>query len=270
MQLSNAPSKLVLPFANAGQKNTIPVPSQISSTPGAASYTDGFPPLTMEAVSAGGVPPSGLDFNGLLFAMSATDVWDNAGGGYLYDSAFAATIGGYPQGARVLQASGLGYWLSIVDNNTSNPDTGGAGWMPEGGNTTSSVYASAQQTIAVGSSKIIFDTVEFDSGLWDAANHRFKARFVGKYRMSGTVMLSAPGGQSLSTQIWKNGALAKQCFQAPQVYDGNLSMPFEAILNLAVADFLEAILVVTQTTVLAGVVGSNQPYVFAQLEYLGQ
>jgi hypothetical protein len=269
MQLSNAPNKLVLPFANGGSKNTIPVPSQIGSTPGAASYTDGFPPLTMTAVSAGGVPPSGLDFNGVLFAMSAADVWYNAGAGFPYDAAFSATIGGYPKGARVLQASGLGYWFCTVDNNLTNPDTGGSGWVTEGGKASTSVYASAQQTLAVGSTKILFDTVEFDSGLWNATNHRFQAPYAGRYRMSGSVMLAAPGGQLLTSQIWKNGTLAKQCFQAPQVSDGNLSLPFDAILNLVAADYLEAFLVVTQTAVLAGQVGSNQAFVYAQLEFLG-
>jgi hypothetical protein len=271
MQLANAPGQLTLPFANAGQKNTIPVASQIGITPGGASYTDGFPPLTMQPISAGGVPPSGLDFNGILFALSAADVWYSAGAGFPFNAGFAVAIGGYPKGARVLKADGSGYWLSITDNNSNNPDTGGAGWTPDAGsNSVSSVYASAQQTLAVGSSKIIFDAVEFDAGsLWNAANHRFVAPFVGKYRMSGAVMLAAPGGQSLATQVWKNGALAKQCFQAPQVYDGNLTMPFDAVINLAVGDFLEAYMSVTQTPVLAGVVGSNQPYVFAQVEFLG-
>jgi hypothetical protein len=269
MQLANAPVKVVLPFAAAGSKNAIPVPSQIPITPGAASWTDGFPPLTMTPVTAGGIPPSGLDFNGVFNAISALSLWFNAGASFAYDATFAAAIGGYPAGARVFQAGGAGYWLSVVDNNLSNPDTGGAGWMPQGSKKTSSVYASAQQTLAVGSSKILFDTVEFDSGLWNAANKRFVALYAGLYRMSGSVMLSAPGGQNLATQIFKNGALAKQCFQAPQVSDGNLSLPFEAIVSLAVGDYLEAYMSVTQTSVLAGQVGSNQAFVFAQLEYIG-
>ena len=46
MQLINAPGKLVLPFAASGAKNAIPVASQIGIVAGAASLTDGFPPLT--------------------------------------------------------------------------------------------------------------------------------------------------------------------------------------------------------------------------------
>ena len=72
MQSSSAPSKLTMPFANSGSKNTVPVPSQIGITAGAASYTDGFPPLTMTPVAAGGVPPSGLDMNGHLTSLGYT------------------------------------------------------------------------------------------------------------------------------------------------------------------------------------------------------
>jgi hypothetical protein len=121
----------------------------------------------------------------------------------------------------------------------------------------------------MGSSKILFDTVEFDDGLWNAGAQRFVAPVAGRYRLSGSVMLSAPDGQLLATQIFKNGTLAKQCFQAPQVSDGNMSLPFEAVLNLAAADYLEAFLVAPGAAVLAGQVGSNQAFVFAQAEYLG-
>lgn len=133
MQLSNAPSKIKLPFANNGTKNTIPVASQIGITAGAASYTDGFPPLTFTPVASGGVPPYGADFNGILNASTAIDRWFAAGAGFVYDSAFAtdSNVGGYPKGARVLRSDGLGYWLNISDNNTTNPESGGSNWVPD-------------------------------------------------------------------------------------------------------------------------------------------
>ena len=134
MQLSNRPGKLVLPFANSGNKNSIPVASQIGITPGAASLADGFPPLTMTPVAAGGVPPSGLDMNGILFELSAVVRWANAGGGYPFDADFAAdsNVNGYPKGARVLRADGSGYWFNTVDGNTTDPDGGSAaGWVPD-------------------------------------------------------------------------------------------------------------------------------------------
>ena len=132
MELSSAPSKLTVPFANAGSANIIPVPSQIPTTPGAASYTDGFPPLTMTPIASGGVPPSGLDMNGILRAATALDVWQSAGAGFPFDGTWSTAAGGYPQGARVMRSDGTGYWLNTTDNNTNNPE--GAtptGWVPD-------------------------------------------------------------------------------------------------------------------------------------------
>lgn len=130
MQLANAPAQLVEAWANGDstKTNPIPVPSQIGITPGAASWTDGFPPLCATPAASGGIPPSKSDMNGGLFQMSAVDVWMCAGGGFPYNSAFQTAIGGYPKGARVLMASGAGYWVSTVDSNMTDPDTGGAGW----------------------------------------------------------------------------------------------------------------------------------------------
>ena len=129
MQLSNAPAQIVEAWATAGSKtNPIPVPSQVGITPGAASWTTGFPPLCDTPLLSGGIPPSMQDMNGGLYQMSAVDVWMCAGGGFPYNSAFSASIGGYPKGARVLMASGNGYWVSTTDNNVTDPDTGGAGW----------------------------------------------------------------------------------------------------------------------------------------------
>ncbi|WP_313700072.1 hypothetical protein [Achromobacter sp.] len=130
MQASNAPSKSAVPFAQSGTKNTIPVNSQIGVTPGAASFTDGFPPLTMTPLAAGGVPPYGADFNGILNFLSAATRWGQAGAGYSYDASFSAGAGGYPKGAVLLNAAQDGFWINLADNNTTNPDDGGANWTP--------------------------------------------------------------------------------------------------------------------------------------------
>jgi hypothetical protein len=139
MNLSDAPDKLVLPFCDSGGKNTIPVDSQIGITAGAASLTDGFPPLTRTNIEAGGVPPHGLDMNGILFDVSAITRWANAGAGYVYDSTFATDgdVSGYPKGARIARTDGTGYWLNTIDGNAVDPEstsTGAAvaaGWVPD-------------------------------------------------------------------------------------------------------------------------------------------
>lgn len=133
MQSSNLPPKIVKPFANAASGsyvNTIPVDSQIPTSPGRASLADGFPPLTFQPLDNGGVPPYGADMNGILKEITAIQQWQEAGGGFPYDASFSTTNNGYPNGAVVQSTSNRGYWLNTVDNNTTNPDTGGANWVP--------------------------------------------------------------------------------------------------------------------------------------------
>jgi len=130
MLLSNAPRKVALPFAENGEKNTIPEGSSPSA--GRASMNDGFPPLTRQPVGSGGIPPQGLDMNGILYYLSSLNKWQSAGGSFVYDSTFAtdSDVGGYPKGAILLRSDGDGFWLNRADNNTTNPDTGGANWQP--------------------------------------------------------------------------------------------------------------------------------------------
>lgn len=130
------PDKLTLPFAASGNKNVIPVASQIGITGGAASYTDGFPPLTITPLSAGGEPPFGKDMNGVIYSISDVVCWLNAGGGFEYDSVFAndTNINGYSAGAKVKRTDGLGYWLNTIAGNKVDPETSGAdaaGWVPD-------------------------------------------------------------------------------------------------------------------------------------------
>lgn len=132
MQDSSIPAKFPIPWANgAGGSYVRPIPtaSQIGITPGAASLTDGFPPATFTPTGSGGTPPFGADTNGILKQITQWLQWEQAGGPVQYDSAFSASIGGYMKGSILANASTLGsFWISTVDNNTSNPDTGGANW----------------------------------------------------------------------------------------------------------------------------------------------
>ncbi|NPT59117.1 hypothetical protein [Paraburkholderia elongata] len=133
MQASNIPSKVPLPFANSGTKNTIPTASQIGITPGAASLTDGFPPLTFTPLASGGVPPAGADFNGVLNLITAIQQWQSAGGNFKWDSAFSTSVGGYPKGAVLVNSTNDGMWLCLADNNATNPDAtdgSAANWAP--------------------------------------------------------------------------------------------------------------------------------------------
>lgn len=126
------PPQITQAFATSGTANTIPVASQIGITPGAASFTDGFPPLTATPIGSGGIPPSVGDMNGILKMLSAHVAYLQSGAGYQYNSGISTAIGGYNVGAMLLAADNSGYWLNLTNNNTTNPDTGGAGWAPIG------------------------------------------------------------------------------------------------------------------------------------------
>jgi hypothetical protein len=117
---------------DSGKTNPIPVASQIGVLAGAASFTDGFPPLTRTPLNAGGVPPAGEDMNGILYMITQLQAWQCSGGQIPYSSAQQTAVGGYPLGAVVQNSDGTGCWLNTTANNTSDPDTGGAGWVPFG------------------------------------------------------------------------------------------------------------------------------------------
>jgi len=126
------PTKIPVPFgyAAAGGQITTPIPtaSQIGVVNGRASLHDGFPPNTFLPLSTGGVPPFGADFNGILNEITSITQWQQAGGFFPYDSTFSTTISGYPVGAVIQAANHQGFWLNTTNGNTTNPDTGGAGW----------------------------------------------------------------------------------------------------------------------------------------------
>jgi hypothetical protein len=132
MKASDIPSKFQIPFGNGAGGSyirNVPLASQIGINDGWASLTDGFVPLNFQPIASGGVPPFGQDMNGILKQSTSWDRWLSAGAPVTYDSTFQTAIAGYPAGTIVQSATTLGtFWFSTVDDNVTNPDTGGAGW----------------------------------------------------------------------------------------------------------------------------------------------
>ncbi len=129
MQSSDVPAKTPIPFGASATGSYIRAVPQTTADPAAASFDLGFPAQTFTDEGAGGTPPDGRDFNGILNFLSAWARWQSAGAPVIYDSAFQTAISGYPRGAVVASAATLGiFWLSTAENNVTNPDTGGAGW----------------------------------------------------------------------------------------------------------------------------------------------
>lgn len=124
MQQSDVPLAFPIPFADSAgptYKTTIPTST---ATPGRASLTDGFPPVNFTPLSGGGIPPFGQDVNGVLYQATGWARWQKAGGPVFFDSAFATANGGYPKAALVASTTLGNFWVSAVDNNTTDPDAG--------------------------------------------------------------------------------------------------------------------------------------------------
>ena len=119
------PTQVATPFANSGLKNSIP---QSATGSNLASLEEGFPAVTMSAVSDGGTPPQGQDFNGILYQVTNQLRYAQAGGLYPYDSTLCTAIGGYPLGAILMSADGAKLWQNQVAGNTNNPDSDSTNW----------------------------------------------------------------------------------------------------------------------------------------------
>ena len=128
------PVNIDTPWADQGLKATIPNTSQIGVSDGRASYPDGFPPLTMTQIAAGGVPFFGQDMNGILNALSAHTAFQNSGGQYRFDPVLVANIGGYPVGTVLQDDNGIHSYRNVLANNSVNfnttPAAIGVSWMP--------------------------------------------------------------------------------------------------------------------------------------------
>lgn len=128
------PTIIQKPFADSGDKNIIPIPSQVGIIDGAASWETGFPPDTLRDIGDGGIAPDGLDFNGLFNIITQHIRFMNAGGYPRFDATLCTEIGGYPVGAVLQDNSGVNIYRNVLANNTANfnttPASIGVSWIP--------------------------------------------------------------------------------------------------------------------------------------------
>ena len=132
----NNPNILIaIPFAGGanGFKNTIQENRQAGQDEADATWSEGFPNITMIPIDMGGQPPKGLDFNGIFHAISSNTAFVTSGGRYKFDAEYAEKIGGYDIGAIVMSDDNSVEYLSIVDNNKNNPNVNIDGWRVWGG-----------------------------------------------------------------------------------------------------------------------------------------
>ncbi|MBZ6385161.1 hypothetical protein [Pantoea piersonii] len=206
MQTSSQPKLLPIPFADSGSKQSIPNTSQIGITAGRASYPDGFPPLTRTPLAAGGVPPFGVDFNGVLNDVTAAIRWEQAGAGYPFDSAFSSAINGYPKGAVIPNSTGDGYWLNTIDGNTNNPEvTTGAltGWVPTENYGVTSIAGLSSSSITLTSLQASKDRIKLSGTLTTNINVVVPA-----WNKKWTVVNNCSGGFSVTIKTPSGSGVA--------------------------------------------------------------
>lgn len=117
MAIQTEPTRIQIPFADSGTKNTIPATNSTPSASQAASWTDGFPTQCSLPLASGGIPPARADFNGIFNTMSQSIRFGQEGGVWAWD----ATVD-YAANRVVLGSDGLLYW-SVAQ---SGPNVGGA------------------------------------------------------------------------------------------------------------------------------------------------
>ena len=138
MQGLTQPTILLKPFADSGDKNSIPVTNSDVSNPQLADLTNGFPVITGKRPEDGGLPPERKDFNGLGYLTTTYDYFYQAGGTFTYNATIASAIGGYPQNARLWYTDANGNTTVLrstkndnTDNFVTTPSYIGTSWVPE-------------------------------------------------------------------------------------------------------------------------------------------
>src|SRR5690625_3671863 len=136
------PDLIPMPFAENATPGTIePIPATTPTVPQDATWSTGFPQVTMQPLAAGGIPPRGQNFNGVLNALSQHIFHMQGGGQYKWSD----DHGPYSIGDVLQSDDGLRAYVSIVDNNTdnfnTNPSAIGTSWLPWGGGAASELVA---------------------------------------------------------------------------------------------------------------------------------
>lgn len=108
----------------------IPVPDQLAIEPGTASFDTGFDAINMTDLSAGGIPPFGRDFNGLLYTITAYCSMLQAGQLCNFNADASTEFTGYAIGACLMSVAAPGRtWTNWADGNTVDPDVDPEDWQ---------------------------------------------------------------------------------------------------------------------------------------------
>lgn len=258
MQLSDIPAWFAKRFAADATGTYVRTVPATTVDPAAASMTLGFPPATFTPIGAGGVPMDGRDLNGILNYLSAWSQWSGVGGPAPWSSTISAAAGGYPIGAVVLSGTVAGrQYQSTANNNTTNPDTGGAGWR-----ILVTQPATAGETTTGTSDERVITPLRLAPYTANAiatalAGLSIPTLTVSGNAASGKIVLSAAGGPFVMT--WRDHAIARTTAPYPYGTDHVYSSWARAWINGDDGDVDVSMYVVSTTTSQATVASNANP-----------
>ncbi len=193
-----------MPFAYNGGRNTIPASGDEED--GNATLDQGFPIITEQPLSQGGLPPRRKDFNGILYALSNFCFFAQSGGVFTYDTTL-----NYRSPALVWYNNN--FWICIKangpDSTVVTPGTDSSYWQDfvEFLDIDTSV-AQRLGTSDVGSgTKHIY----LDSGSPKASGSTVGGTAQGMWLNAGTMTAMSATIGSSTTPAWCDGGVWKAC-----------------------------------------------------------
>lgn len=146
------PNLITVSFASSATPdlvNEIPINVDPSDPENKASWSQGFSQITMTAQLAGGLPPFGQDFNGVLKSITENIQFMCGGGNYKFDAQWVSEVGGYAIDSIILTDDGLKAYRSKVDTNTVNPNTATGATLTDNWELMFSAEAAARALVSI-------------------------------------------------------------------------------------------------------------------------
>ena len=177
----------------------------------------------MLSQDAGGLPPKGLDFNGIFYELSSPIAHYCRGDRIQFDATYAAAIGGYAKGAIVASNDYQKDYISLVDNNLADPN---------GTNTTWSVYA-GQGSVPLATSSTT-GTVKLVNNLISSATDAALTAAQGKDLQDNKLDKTNALGFN---QSWQNVSSSRQ---SGVTYQNNTGKPIQVIISVFSTNSVES------------------------------
>lgn len=129
------PTFIPIAFAANGLKNIIQKTRQPTQDAQDMTWNDGSPLITLTPIKDGGKAPKGQDFNGVMNVVTEHGIFIQNGNRYKWSADVVTNFGGYAKDSIVQSDDGLREYISLIDNNATNPNSNTTGtWSIYAGN----------------------------------------------------------------------------------------------------------------------------------------